>query len=46
MSRQLQILLIEENESDAALLQRALENSGLLAQYLVVKTAIEMRETI
>ncbi len=46
MSRQLQILLIEENESDAALLQRALENSGLLAQYLVVKTAIEMRETL
>ena len=46
MSRQLQILLIEDNKSDAALVQRQIENSGLQAQYLIVTTAIEMQEAL
>ena len=46
MNRPLQILLVEDNESDVALLQRALEKSELLAQYLVVKTAPEMQAAL
>jgi len=46
MSTQLQILLIEDNEGDAALVQQQIENSGLPAQYLIVTTAIEMQAAL
>ena len=46
MNRQLQILLIEDNESDVILLQRTLEKSELLAQYLVVKNALGMQAAL
>lgn len=46
MNRQLQILLIEDNESDAALVLRQIENSGLPSQYLIVTTAIEMQAAL
>lgn len=46
MSQQLQILQIEDNESDADLVQRQIQKSGLQAQYLIVTTGIEMQAAL